>query len=311
MLTAAPEARPSARTFTVTRRPADGPDGLPCWLALPEKISDRLPPIVAVHGIRREADAQANLFAERAAALGRPVIAPIFEKDRWPRYQQAVRRGRADLALLSLMDALRREGIWHTGTFDLFGFSGGAQFAHRFAMLHPETVSRLTTASAGWYTFPDDAVFPYGLSPRPGRTDRWAPGLTANLDRFLKIPIQVCVGADDSQPDRNTRSGPEIDAQQGTHRMARAARWARALQDIAMARGIAPRVTFWALSACGHDFRVCVTRGRLDRIVVPEEHPSDETGTSAMRGVMQHLPVCKGEGATGVTSGRPSQRQTA
>ena len=311
MLTAAPAAQPAARTFTVTRRPADGPDGLPCWLALPEKISDRLPPIVAVHGIRREADAQANLFAERAAALGRPVIAPIFEKDRWPRYQQAVRRGRADLALLSLMDALRHEQVWHTRTFDLFGFSGGAQFAHRFAMLHPETVSRLTTASAGWYTFPDDAAFPYGLSPRPGRTDTWAPGLTANLDQFLKIPIQVCVGADDSTRDRNTRSGPEIDAQQGTHRMARAARWARALQDAALARGIAPRVTFWALSACGHDFRVCVTRGRLDRIVVPEERPSDETGTSAMRGVVQHLPVCKGEGATGVTSGRPSPGQTS
>ena len=304
MLTVSPAAQPPARTFTVTRRPAQGRFGIPCWLALPDEISDRAPPLVAVHGIRREADAQANLFAQRATALGRPVIAPLYEKDDWPRYQRAVHRGRADLALMSLMVALRSEGIFRTAKFDLFGFSGGAQFAHRFAMLHPQTVSRLTTSSAGWYTFPDNTAYPYGLAPRTGREDEWAQRMSANLDQYLRLPIQVCVGADDNAPDRNTRSGPKINAQQGSHRVARAARWASSLQDAALDRGITPDVTFWALSACGHDFRACVTLGGLDRIVIPQDVPPAEA-------TAPQFPKCNGEGAEGVTSilaapGQPS-----
>lgn len=268
---------------TLVHRPQDGPDGLSCWMALPTRMSKTMTPIVAVHGIRRNARQQAELFAVRAAALGRPVIAPLFEAERWPRYQQAVRRGRADLALLKLMARLRRDGIWQTQQFDLAGFSGGAQFAHRFAMLHPARVARLTTASAGWYTFPDMAPFPYGLAPRTERPDPWSAVTREKVERFLAIPTQVCVGADDNLRDRNTRSGIEIDAQQGVHRVARAIRWTQALQGAARAAGIEPRASFIALSACGHDFRQCATRGGLDRVVIPqqpEEAALDQTANA-------------------------------
>ncbi|WP_108883222.1 alpha/beta fold hydrolase [Anderseniella sp. Alg231-50] len=270
MLNAAPATQLSARTFLLTHRSAKGDDDLSCWLALPDTISDALPPLVAVHGIRREADAQAEFFGERATALGRPVIAPLFERERWPRYQQAVRRGRADLALLRLMTELQDTGLWRTKKFDLFGFSGGAQFAHRFAMLHPAVISRLIISSAGWYTFPDDAAFPYGLAPRPGRSASWAPRLTAQLDQFLALPMHVCVGAQDNTPDRNTRSGPDINAQQGLHRRARAIRWAETVRSAAQARNIRPSIEFVALPSCGHNFRNCITRGGLDTIVVPD-----------------------------------------
>lgn len=279
MLNAAPAAQLSARTFVLTHRSAKGEGDLSCWLALPDTISDILPPLVAVHGIRREASAQAEFFGERASAFGRPVIAPVFEENHWPRYQQAVRRGRADLALLRLMSELQDAGIWLTGKFDLFGFSGGAQFAHRFAMLHPGVVSRLITSSAGWYTFPDDAAFPYGLAPRPGRSDSWAPRLTANLDQFLALPMRVCVGAHDNTPDRNTRSGAAINAQQGPHRRARAMRWAEAVRSAAHARDINPSVEFVALPSCGHNFRNCITRGGLDTIVVPDQTVLTQTKT--------------------------------
>lgn len=169
------------------------------------------------------------------------------------------------------MTELQDAGIWRTRKFDLFGFSGGAQFAHRFAMLHPGVVSRLITSSAGWYTFPDNTAFPYGLAPHPGRCDSWAPRLTAKLDQFLALPMHVCVGADDNIPDRNTRSGPEINAQQGLHRRARASRWAQAIHSAAQARKIPSSVEFVALPSCGHNFRTCITRGGLDRIVVSDQ----------------------------------------
>ena len=262
-----------ARPFSLQYRRAKGRGALACWLARPLDMSPGAPPLVAVHGISRGARDQAERFAPRAAALGRPVIAPLFDERRWPIYQQVVRRGRADLALLALMTELRLQGIWQTAAFDLVGYSGGAQFVHRFAMLYPDLVGRLTVTSAGWYTFPDDTAFPYGLAARPGRRDDWGPRFAAGLDRFLRLSTQVCVGARDSVPDLATRSRPNVNIQQGEDRMTRAKRWVSALREAAAARGITPRLDFRILPDCGHDFRACVCRGGLDRLVLPMPAP--------------------------------------
>ena len=130
----------------------------------------RARPLVAVHGIRRGAREQAALFGARAAALGRVVVAPLFDAERWPAYQRIGGARRSDLALLELLESLRAEGLMGQARFDLFGFSAGAQFAHRFAMLHAERVHHLNVSSAGWYTFPDNTAFPYGI----GAPDRLA-----------------------------------------------------------------------------------------------------------------------------------------
>ena len=264
--------RPDKPAANIQFRPAAETGGLACWLALPDRMAANEPPLVAIHGIRRNARQQAELFARRANALGRPVIAPLFSQQAWPRYQQTVRRGRADLALIALMGVLKEHAIWRTSRFELFGFSGGAQFAHRFAMMHPQMVSRLTVASAGWYTFPDTTRFPYGLCARSDGPDPWSAVTEERIARFLTIPTQVCAGADDTLRDTNLRTGERIDAQQGENRLIRAIRWTQALQKAAEARGQPPRASFIALSACGHDFGQCVLRGGLDRIVIPDDH---------------------------------------
>jgi hypothetical protein len=256
--------------FTLQHRAAKGPGALDCWLALPTEIAEDATPLVAIHGIRRRARSQAELLGARAANQGRPVIAPLFDDRAWPRYQRVVHGGRADLALLALMRELRLSGVWQTPTFELSGFSGGAQFAHRFAMLYPHLVSRLTAVSAGWYTFPDTAAYPRGLAMRPGRRDDWGPRLAAGLDRLLQIPIQVCVGERDCVPDGNTRGGESIDEHQGKDRMTRALRWVDALQGAARARDISAEIAFHRLPGCGHDFGDCMRIGRLDRVVLPD-----------------------------------------
>ncbi len=263
------ESRSALVGFNLVRRPRSGRTGLKCWLAMPSTLAADASPLVAIHGIRRRAPQQAELFAARAAAAGRPVIAPLFDETRWPRYQQVVRKQRADLALLALMNDLRLSGIWQTRHFELFGYSGGGQFAHRFAMLYPHLVTRLTVSSAGWYTFPDDSVFPYGLQARRGLGDDWGPRMAAGLNRFLRLPIQVCVGSEDCVQDPNTRSGAVIERQQGPDRLTRAGNWVAALRASATARGITPDIGLAVLPNCGHDFRSCVERGGLDRIVLP------------------------------------------
>jgi len=251
-------------------RPPAGRRGLACWLALPNEVAPGKAPLVAVHGIHRGAEAQARAFAARAFAEGRPVIAPLFDQAAWPAYQQVVRKGRADLALLALLDDLRAIGVCGGRRIALAGYSGGGQFAHRFAMLYPHMIERLTVTSAGWFTFPAAAPFPYGHGPAPKARGDWGTRMAAGLGRFLELPVAVCVGALDDQSDPTLRHRPDLDLQQGTNRVARARAWAETLRSAAGARGIAARVTFSLLPGCGHDFGDCVTRGGLDRIVLPQ-----------------------------------------
>ena len=211
--------------FRILFRPPSARSVLGCWLALPDRPARDAPSLVAVHGVRRAADEQALLLGHRASLTGRPVIAPCFDHRHWPRFQRIGSRSRADQALIALLEELARDGIGSARRFDLFGFSAGAQFAHRFAMLHPERLLRLTVAAAGWYTFPDAHPYPLGLGPGPSGNDRLAATMRARLGHFLQLPIDICVGTRDDRRDRNTRRGACIDGQQGLHRVERAQRW--------------------------------------------------------------------------------------
>lgn len=255
--------------FRLEFKAGSGRHGLPCWLAIPNELDTDRAPLVAVHGIRRGAKMQAQLFGACAAKVGQLVIAPLFDEEQWPLYQQVVRKGRADLALLRLMGELRLSGMWQTEKFELSGFSGGAQFAHRFAMLYPHLIRTLSVTSAGWYTFPDSEAFPYGLGARSGRKDDWGPQMKSRLHEFLRIPLNIAVGALDGDWDSNTRSGVEIDQQQGTNRIDRAHRWRRALSDAARKLGLPPQnVQLMELADSGHDFTECVTKGGLVKFVL-------------------------------------------
>jgi pimeloyl-ACP methyl ester carboxylesterase len=254
-------------------RPRCSPNDLDCWIYRPLHQDVGATPLVAVHGIRRRGREQVELLADRARSQGRVVIAPIFDAERWPRYQQAVIGGRADKALLRLWNELQAEGLINNNRFILTGFSGGAQFAHRFAMLHTEKIERLIVASAGWYSFPGDAEFPYGLSTPAGRQATEA--LRKNLPAFLAIPITVTVGERDDRLDPNTRSGDDIDRQQGRTRFERAVNWTRALSRLADRMNVDALIKTVTLPRCGHSFRRCVRVGGLDRLILPGPSVAD------------------------------------
>ncbi len=254
----------SAATFDLVHRPARGRHSVACWLSLPRERTLTPPPVVAIHGIQRGAQDIAHALAARAAAEGRAVIAPVFDEASWQGYQRVVARRRADLALMALLEELACTGIGPTRRFTLFGFSGGAQFAHRFALLYPHRIERLVAAAAGWYTMPDTAAaFPYGLADGDDRRPPWGARCSAALGAFLQVPVTVLVGADDDRPDRSTRSTPALDRQQGPDRLSRARRWVHAVSEAARRRGLPPHIRLEILPACGHDFLTCATHGGL------------------------------------------------
>ncbi|WP_265501645.1 hypothetical protein [Paracoccus beibuensis] len=104
---------------------------LPARIIRPGTLSG-LPPLVVLHGISRNAAELVRLLRAEARASGRIVVVPHFSEQRWPHFQRPSGAVRPDQALLALLQHLR--GL-QPGRVDLFGHSGGAQLAHRFAML--------------------------------------------------------------------------------------------------------------------------------------------------------------------------------
>ncbi|MGB0847925.1 MAG: hypothetical protein ACPGSM_14435 [Thiolinea sp.] len=218
-------------------------------------------PLVLVHGISRNVHQHIQAFSEFARQTGRMLIAPLFDEIRCKRYQQVrTKQCRADQMLLAVLQDARRLSGHHFKQVMLYGFSGGAQFGHRFAMLYPGIVSQLAIASAGWYTFPDhQQTFPYGIrsSAPKGRC------LTQNLKQFLSIPMLVMAGELDIRRDANLRKGKDIDRQQGRSRVERAARWVRAMRSQAQIFGVQPNISLTILPDSSHDFNRCVKRGNM------------------------------------------------
>ncbi len=219
--------------------------------------------LVAVHGISRNAAEIAARFAADPRFGNYTICAPLFERHRFGQYQQLIaRRGRvsADLALIDLLAVLARDVGCKSSKISLFGFSGGAQMAHRFAMLHPARVEQVFAASAGWYLMPDaDTAYPYGLA-NDHRPDS-AP------DAFLKIPMTVAVGERDTQIDASVRQSKCIDDVQGPTRLARARSWVSAMQQCATDRGLMPQARLVMLPNGLHDFGQCVRdSGLIDAV---------------------------------------------
>jgi pimeloyl-ACP methyl ester carboxylesterase len=248
------------------------------FLYIPSRGARGAPLFVAVHGISRNAKEHATLFAPYAEKHGVVLLAPYFTERQHGDYQRLGRAGhgpRADLAL----DGMVAEVAELTGAsverLYLFGFSGGAQFAHRYAMAHPERVARAVVGAAGWYTFPDPQTpYPYGIGPDPDLANvRFEP------DKFLRVPIAVMVGEKDVT-DENLRRNPEVDRQQGVTRLERARNWVEAMREAAAARRLEPLVTYESVPGIRHSFNQFMMEGELgDRVFlalfgqVPERVP--------------------------------------
>lgn len=242
------------------RMPQDE-EGVPYYLFVPGQVDPEALPLVTVHGISRGADEHLEAFAPWAERSGRVLIAPLFSEAQCRRYQKVVvDRCQADRALFATLREVSEATGVEVDRFDLFGFSGGAQFAHRFALMHPERVARLAVSSAGWYTLPDTLdAYPYGLAPGPRAARRFQP----KLEAFLEIPTLVTVGERDVERDSALRKEERVDQRQGLTRVERAARWSQALRRAATRTGVAAEIRFRSLPRCGHAFEDCVRDGGL------------------------------------------------
>ncbi|MEM7282561.1 MAG: hypothetical protein AAF438_13135 [Pseudomonadota bacterium] len=227
----------------------------------PEPDPNRV--LVLVHGISRSPSFMIQCLAERADRENFSLVAPIFSHRTFDDYQRLGRlfRGqRADLALLRILeDAKQWTGL--PESYHLFGFSGGAQFCHRFVMTGATQIRSLTLASAGWYTDPSsEQRYPYGV----GRSDSLPVQLMP--ERLYRTPTLVLVGENDIQQDAALVGG-RVDQAQGKNRMLRAVWFHSKLAQHAQAAGLDTQHLFDVLPNTGHDFVEATTLGGLvDRL---------------------------------------------
>ncbi len=235
------------------------------------------PPIVIVHGHSRGAGRHFRAFLPKAIAANLPLVVPTFGDERFRGYQQLAGAdgpmAAQEALTITLEDASTVLGV-DTRQVDFLGFSGGAQFVHRFALASPHRVRRAVIAAAGWYTYLDsERPFPYGCAPSPASGHR-----EFDVQAFLRLPMHVLIGERDVRRDASLRTGTFIDRRQGSDRLSRALRWIDHVEAVARAQGLESSITFDLLPASGHSFSEAVHKGGLVErtydFLVSDENPS-------------------------------------
>lgn len=168
------------------------------WCAyLPARRATRT--VVLVHGSDRDPVGLVRTFSTWADDHDTALVAPLFpggvpEPEDLDGYKQVLL---PEFSFANILDAVQEDAIGRHGipggSFDLFGFSGGAQFAHRYALVRPANVRSLVVVAPGNVTL-----------LAPGR--RWWVGVDDLRDLgegstvagdIRNVPVLAMVGGDD------------------------------------------------------------------------------------------------------------------
>ena len=218
--------------------------------------------LVLVHGISRNAEELIQTFAPLAEKHGFALIAPVFSKEYAKDYQRLGRIGRgprSDYQLFAILQDYKHKYSQNFDKFNLFGYSAGAQFSHRFAFAHPNVVKKVALAAAGWYSLPTTSL-PY---PRGTRIRKQFTTIHFEPEQYLRTKFRVFIGEKDNQRDVALNKNPKIDLTQGKNRLARAKNWIEEMQLAMLKRNIENKIKLVQIKDTGHDFMHCVQKGQI------------------------------------------------
>lgn len=160
-----------------------------------------MPPalVVAVHGSWRWFWVYRDAFAAFAEAQNCLILCPLFpvgvRGDGERHGYKYLREG--DIRYDTVLDGIVEDVVEAYGLkvarFALFGFSGGAHFAHRYLLLHPARVWAASIAAPGSVTLLDPA------------RDWWVGtrnigalfGVDLDLAALARVPVQMLIGDSD------------------------------------------------------------------------------------------------------------------
>lgn len=201
---------------------------------IPDNASSSSPILFILHGGQRDGMASRDQLITHANAHNCILVCPEFTQAHYPG-GDAYNLGNIfvdgdnpspatlnDEALWTfaviepIFDKIRQESISNATKYDIFGFSAGAQVAHRYMIFDTDSrVNRNVVAASGWYTMLNNQIsFPYGLDGSPAKN--------IDLGLVLNKSVYIIVGsADNDNNAPGLRRNSEVDVQ-GLNRLARA-----------------------------------------------------------------------------------------
>jgi pimeloyl-ACP methyl ester carboxylesterase len=190
--------------------------------------------LVALHGMGGDGPGFGRDLLAAAAEHTWIVVAPTFAYRDYLN-PALVREDDATFlpALAAILDGLpARLGLAVRPRVLLYGFSRGAQTAHRFATVYPERVRGVAALSAASYTVPSGVAadtgqplpFPYGVADL-----RAIFGRPFDLAAFRHVPFLIAVGSLDTAAADVPRAW---DPYLGRDRVARATAYVRAVRAV-------------------------------------------------------------------------------
>ncbi|MEL6189994.1 MAG: alpha/beta hydrolase, partial [Myxococcota bacterium] len=238
---------------------------------VPRDVMPSTPIVFALHGANRNARGMRDNWIPKADQFGLVILAPRFDEATFPGGSGYIlgnvfdngnepggaapkpQREWSFSYLEPLFDEAKRRLSSTVETYELFGHSGGAQFAHRFIYFVPASrARRIVAANAGWYTVPDSSVaFPYGLGGAP---------VASTSSLWFGRSLTVLLGDEDTDPgSAGLRHTPEADAQ-GQHRFERGQFFFRRSEEVARDEGQPSSWNLEVTPGVGHDARLMSLR---------------------------------------------------
>lgn len=169
--------------------------------------------VIALHGMSGQGGVICRGLLNFAEQTGAVVLAPTFNYS--PDWQDPNTVASEDGSLTGKLNEMIGDlepvvGTHFKQKIILYGFSRGAQLAHRFALLYPEKTLAVAALSAGSYTLPyktyagkDNKVmpFPFGVGDLRNYTSK-----PFDPAAFRKVHFMVEVGQDDNDPNQTPRA---------------------------------------------------------------------------------------------------------
>lgn len=248
---AALPAGPSRLTFEEPSGASPGPMAVHLYRPAAWRPGGRV--VAVMHGVRRNAETYRDNWAPHAEAHGFLLICPEFSEARFPgnRFYNFgnARAPQAEWSFFALDRAVAtalRAAEAPATPFALYGHSAGAQFVHRYLLLTgAPLVSRLVSANAGWYTWPDFGIaFPYGLGD--------CAATEAGLRGALSRPVTILLGEADVDPHHPALRRDAASDRQGTTRFERGQAFFAAARAAAGRAGIPFGWTLRRVPGIGH-----------------------------------------------------------
>lgn len=218
--------------YNVSR--SDANINMTVYYHIPVGDVENMPVLFVLHGNGRNATGIRNAWIEEANTKDFILVAPEFSDGDFPGgdgyilgnvFQDGDNPSSATLnpeedwafsVIEPLFDEIKSQTGNLSSTYDIFGFSAGAQFAHRLMMFKPNArFNKIIASAAGWYTVPDRSIsFPYGIGESP--IEQVSPSSYFSTDLTLQI------GTLDNDPNANALRRNSVVDQQGDNRYDRA-----------------------------------------------------------------------------------------